>query len=151
MSAIYKELINASISANDSEDAINQIATLLYDNGFVKESYVTAVKEREKTYPTGLQLGDIAVAMPHTDRSHVNKPAICIAKLNKPVEFAHMGDPDTLIGAEIIFMMAIQNPDEQVDTLTKVTKVFTSKESVEAFKNAKNDEELFEVAKKYLD
>ncbi|MBR0598253.1 PTS sugar transporter subunit IIA [Sinanaerobacter chloroacetimidivorans] len=150
MAIVFKELIRSSISAVDSEDVIRQVGKALFDNGFVKETYVDAVAEREKIYPTGLQLKGIAVAMPHTDSAHVNKPAICVAKLEKPVVFAHMGDPDTLVEAEIIFMMAIRSPDEQIDNLKSVLKVFTSEEATNEFRNAKDDQELFEIADKYL-
>lgn len=150
MAIVFKELVKASMTAVDSQDVIRQAGKILFDNGFVKDTYVDAVANREKEYPTGLQLKGIAVAMPHTDSSHVHKPAICVAKLDKPVVFAHMGDPDTLVEAEIIFMMAIQNPDEQIDNLRSVLKVFTSEEAVNAFRNAKDDRELYEVADQYL-
>lgn len=151
MNVIFKELINSSVAAVDSDDAIRQVGKIFYDNGFVKDTYVEAVAAREKKFPTGLQLKGIAVAMPHTDSMHVNKPGICVARLEKPVVFAHMGDPDTLVQAELLFMMAIRNPDEQIDNLKKVLKVFTDEGAALEFKNAKDDEELYAIAKKYLD
>lgn len=150
MAVVFKELIRSSILAEDSEDAIRQVGKVLFEAGFVKDTYVDAAAAREIIYPTGLQLAGIAVAMPHTDSEHVNQPAVCVAKLEKPVTFAHMGDPDTLVEAEVLFMMAIKNPDEQIDTLKKVLNVFGSQEAVQAFRNAADDEELFRVADEYL-
>jgi len=148
--ATYRELILRDVDAKDYEDAIRQVGAKFFDAGFVKDTYIDAVVKREGVYPTGLQLENIAVAMPHTDPEHVNRPGVCIAQLRHPVTFAHMGDPDTKVEAELLFMMAIQNPDEQVETLQKVLSVFQQPEVVAAFRDAKTEEELFAAAQKYI-
>lgn len=146
----YRELIVHNLEAENYEDAIRKVGAKLYDAGFVKDTYIAATLGRELEYPTGLQLENVAIAMPHTDAVHVNRPAVCIARLKHPVTFAHMGDPDTKVEAEIMFMMAIQNPDEQIDTLQKVLGVFQNPDVVAAFCNAKSEDELFAAAQKYI-
>ena len=118
--ATFRNLILRDVEAANAEEAIRKVGQRFYDEGFVKDTYIDAVVAREKNYATGLQLADIAVAMPHTDPQHVNRPGVCIAQLKHPVEFEHMGDPDTKVQAEMLFMMAIKNPDEQVELLQKV-------------------------------
>ena len=148
---IYPELIASSITAENADDAIRQVGKIFLDNGFVKDTYIDAAIAREVNFPTGLQLKDIGIAMPHTDRQHVNKAAICIAKMEKPVQFGHMGSGEPKVAAEILFMMAILDPNDQVDNLQKVLKVFGSADAVAEFKAADTNEALYEVAKKYLD
>lgn len=148
--ATFRELIIRNVDAKDAEDAIRQVGQKFLNAGFVKDTYIDAVVAREVTYPTGLQLADIAVAMPHTDPQHVNRPGVCIAQLAHPVTFVHMGDPDTLVQAEMLFMMAIKDPDEQVALLQKVLSVFQQPEVVAEFRAAKTDDELFEAAQKYI-
>ena len=148
--AIYRELIIKDVDAKDSEDAIRQVAQPFIQNGFVKDSYVDAVVEREKVFATGLQLDGICIAMPHTDIIHVNKPGITVAKLAHPVEFEHMGEPGRKVQAEMLFMMAITNPEDQIGTLMKVLGVFQNKEAIEEFKKATTEDEIYEVAKKYI-
>lgn len=150
MQTVFPELIATGVEAVNAEEAIRTVGKLFYENGFVKDTYIDAVIAREEVFPTGLQLKDIAVAMPHTDPQHVNKPGICIAQLKKPVTFAHMGEPETKVEAEILFMMSILSPDEQVDTLQRVLSVFQQPEVVAEFKKASNKEELYTVAKKYI-
>jgi PTS system galactitol-specific IIA component len=150
MQAIYEDLVIYGVDAKDAEDAIRQVGQRLFQKGFVKDTYIDAVVAREKEYPTGLQLKDLAVAMPHTAGVHVNTPAVCVAQLAHPVTFAHMGDPDTKVQTEILFMMAIQNPDAQVDTLQKVMGVFTNDEAVAKFKAAKDQKSLYEVASTFI-
>lgn len=50
----------------------------------------------------------------------------------------------------MLFRMAIKNPDEQVELLQKVLGVFQQPEVVAAFRAAKNEDELFEAAQKYI-
>ena len=137
--ATFRNLILRDVEAANAEEAIRKVGQRFYDEGFVKDTYIDAVVAREKNYATGLQLADIAVAMPHTD-----------PQLKHPVEFEHMGDPDTKVQAEMLFMMAIKNPDEQVELLQKVLGVFQQPEVVAAFRAAKNEDELFEAAQKYI-
>lgn len=148
--AIYRELIVRDIDAKDSEDAIRQVGQLFFKNGFVKDTYIDAVVAREKVFATGLQLDGIAIAMPHTDTIHVNKPGVTVAKLKHPVTFEHMGEPGRKVEAEMLFMMAIVDPKDQIELLKKVLGVFQSKEAIQEFKNANTDDELYNVALKNI-
>ncbi|MCI2058466.1 MAG: PTS sugar transporter subunit IIA [Oscillibacter sp.] len=150
MKSVYEDLIVTGVDARDAEDVIRQVGQHLLKNGFVKDTYIDAVALREKEYPTGLQLKDLAVAMPHTAGVHVITPAVCIAKLAHPVTFRHMGDPDTLVEAELIFMMAIQDPNAQLETLQKVMGVFTNEAAVAQFKAAADKAALYKVAQTYI-
>lgn len=151
MGIIFKELINSAVTAKDSQDVLEQVGRMLFDQGFVKETYIGAAIEREKNFPTGLKLKNIAIAMPHTDSIHVNKPAICVARLNNKVPFSHMGYSDMSVDAELVFMMAITDPDKQIQTLKKAMEVFQNDQAVSEFQNAAANEDLYQVAKKYLD
>lgn len=149
--AIYEDLVFYDVEATDAKDLIRKLGAQLEKGGYVKDSYVDAVVGREDEYPTGLQLSDMAVAMPHTTGSHVNTPCVGVAKLKNPVTFAHMGDPDTKVQAELIFMMAILDPSKQLELLQQVMKIFTNKEAMAEFKAAATKEELYKVAQKYVD
>ena len=148
--AIHRELIAVGIDAKDSEDAIRQVGKLFEVNGYVKDSYIDAVVAREKVFATGLELDGISIAMPHTDIIHVNKPGVTVAKLAHPVEFEHMGEPGRKVEAEMLFMMAITNPEEQIGPIMRGLGVFQNKEALEAFKAAETEEEVYEAAAKYI-
>ncbi len=150
MDIVNKDLIAYGIDATDSEDAIRQAAALLEKGGYVKESYVGAVLEREKVYPTGLHLDGIDIAMPHTMPEHVNKAAMCIVKLKKPVRFQHMAEPEIDVDAVMLFMMAIEDPQEQLSNLKTIMRMFTNQEAVSAFVCAASREELIAAAEAYL-
>lgn len=150
MQTIFPELILTDVDADSAEDAIRKVGQHFLEQGFVKDSYIDAAVKREGVFPTGLQLQNLGIAMPHTDPEHVNKPGVCIAQLKKPVTFSHMGEPETKVEAEILFMMAVLDPNEQVHTLQSVLNVFQKPELAGQFKNAADKETLYEVAKKYI-
>ena len=86
--ATFRNLILRDVEAANAEEAIRKVGQRFYDEGFVKDTYIDAVVAREKNYATGLQLADIAVAMPHTDPQHVNRPGVCIAIMPTELERA---------------------------------------------------------------
>lgn len=148
---IYKELITTCLEAENEEEALRKVGAMFLAGGFVKETYIDAVVEREKIYPTGINLKGISLAMPHTDKSHVHKSAIAIALLKEPVTFMHMGSTGEKVRAEIIFMMSIDDPEEQIDNLKRVMRLFMNQDMIQAFKSAANTEALYALAKQNLD
>lgn len=73
----------------------------------MQESYIQAIQEREVHYPTGLPAAEIGVAIPRTDAVHVNRAAVSVGILKKPVLFQMMGNPSQIIETEIVFMLDI--------------------------------------------
>ena len=150
MQTVNRDLVIYGLDVDDSEAAIRTIGARLFEKGFVRDTYVDAVSEREKEYPTGLQLESMGVAMPHTTGAHVITPAVCVVKPAKPVMFKHMGTIEPEVQAEMIFMMAIKDPNAQLETLQKMMSVFTNAEAMTAFRAASSEEELWEAALKYI-
>ncbi|HMM21804.1 MAG TPA: PTS sugar transporter subunit IIA [Selenomonadales bacterium] len=124
-----EELICMDCKAKGRQELLRDLAGLLYEKGYVKDGYADAIWEREEQFPTGLATKGIQVAIPHTDAKFVNKPAILVAKLKKPVVFKEMGSEDKEVEASMVFMLALNSHDEQLDALSKLTEVF-SDESV---------------------
>ncbi len=120
---LREELVMIDMDAKDANDAIGQLAKILYKYDFVKKSYINAVQEREKIFPTGLSTDHIGVAIPHTDVEHVNTPALAIAVLKKPVKFKMMGTTEKIIDVGIIFMLAIKEPKTQLEVLQKLMDI----------------------------
>lgn len=108
------------------EDVVNQMAESLEERGYVKDSYSSAVLEREKVFPTGLPTEPIGVAIPHTDAEHVNNDAISIGILKEPVQFEEMGTSggSTFVDVSIITMLAISNPSQMIPLLSQLAKSY---------------------------
>lgn len=139
---ISPELVLLDIEAKTDQEAIEILAKHLYAEGIVKESYIEAVKEREKVFSTGLGFEEMGIAIPHTDSVHVNRQAIAIGVLKNPVRFCHMGMPEVPVEVEMMFMMAIEKPDSQVEFLSKMMDIFQTEGRLPALKAAAGREEI---------
>jgi galactitol PTS system EIIA component len=121
--AIEERNILVKAHAASAGDIIRQLGGLLHENGFVKDTFVQAVLEREVIYPTGLQTSLLGFAIPHTDTQHVLLPAVAVATLDQPAVFRAMDDPSVEIPVSIVMMLAISNPDSVVHVLRKVISI----------------------------
>lgn len=148
---LNEELILMDYGANNKEELLRGLGTILREKGYVKDSYIDGLLEREETFPTGLNTPGVSVAIPHTYAIHVEKPAILIAKLNKPVVFKEMGSGENDIEAKLIFMLAIKNPDQQVITLSKLMSIFSNEETLLEIYNAKEKHDIYLTLKKVLE
>ncbi len=81
----------------------------LFEKGFVRESFYGALIEREKSYPTGLDTGNIKIAIPHTDSDMIIRDGIAVAVLKNPVLFSEMGNPDNSLRVNIVFLLLIKD------------------------------------------
>lgn len=139
-SIISKELIFNNVVASNREDALRFIASKLVEKEYVKGSYVDAVLERERVYPTGLPTETYGVAIPHTDIIHVNEPGIGIAFLEEPVSFVMMGTDDVDIRVKAIFMLAVKDPKAQLHLLERLMDIFQDQQVLKDMLSLSEDE-----------
>lgn len=142
---LNEELIVLDMEAKDSDQAIEILSEVLYKNNFVKESYMKAVKDREKIFPTGLPTKGVGVAIPHTDSKHVNKAAISIGILKNPVKFNMMGYSEGHVDVELIFMLAIKDPKEQLQVLENLINLIQNYDALIHIRKSKNQSEIVKL------
>lgn len=149
--AIHEDLIRVREAVDSKEEIIRILGGLLFEQGYVKESYTQAVLDREIVYPTGLKARVTGVAVPHTDTEHVNKPAVAIATLQEPVIFHGMGMPETEVTVHIVMMLAIHHPKLVVDILRKVILVLEDDEALEKMLAAESALEIREIMQAHIE
>jgi PTS system galactitol-specific IIA component len=142
-------LVNEVIS--NKEEIITKLGGLLFQNGFVKDTYTKAVLDREIVYPTGLKARVTGVAVPHTDTIHVIKPAVAIATLKEPVVFHGMGAPETEVEVSIVLMLAIHDPQEVVNVLRKIIFVIEDDAALQKILAAVDKVEIKNTLKAHID
>lgn len=147
---VSPELVIMGLEAETDQEAIGIMARMLYDQGYVKESYIQAVKEREKEFFTGLGFEEMGVAMPHTDAVHVNRQAIGIGILKKPVRFCTMGELDGALDVQLMFMLAINKPDKQLDFLSHMIDSCQKEGNLSGIYHAADPTEAAERFKKFF-
>lgn len=116
--------------ANSKEKIIKELAKKLYEEKYVKESYMEAVLKREEAYPTGIPTKPIGVAIPHTDIEHIIKPGIAVATLINPVTFNEMGAPENVVDVRVVFMLAVAEPHMQIQLLQGLMSIIQNKDIV---------------------
>jgi PTS system galactitol-specific IIA component len=137
--SIIEKNILVNHQSQTREEIIRTLGDLLYENGYVKDTFTEAVLDREIIFPTGLQTKTVGVAIPHTDSEHVETSTVAIATLASPVIFMGMGYPDLEIPVSIVMMLAISDPKKVVDTLTKVISVLENETTIEMLVNASTE------------
>lgn len=148
---VRKEYIYENLTVKDQEEAFDVMGGRLVKDGITKKSYVQALKDREKNFPTGLATSGIVIAMPHTDSNHVNEGCITIARLKDPITFHEMGNKNNLLNVEMIFMLALNDPTMHLEMLQKIIGMFSNKEVLSKLKDAKTSEEIYNVVVKATD
>ncbi|AWH77972.1 PTS sugar transporter subunit IIA [Clostridioides difficile] len=138
------DLISLGLESNDYESVIEELGSVMCKKEYVKDTYINAVLERERTLPTGLDIGEMCVAIPHTDSKHVNESNVAVGILKNPVKFNSMIDPKDRLDVELVFLLAVKNPDSQVKLLKDLMSVF---QNIKLLKNIKNASTKEEVAK----
>ena len=145
---IKKDCIIGKIDVSSKEEALEIMAKKLFTLGYVKESFVRAIQDREVNYPSGLPMEDLKIAIPHTDAEHVNQSVICFARLTNPVEFSVMGEPSIKIPVKLISMFALKEKKKIGDLLETLITTYQDNSVLHALDDARNDDEIFQILKK---
>ncbi len=139
---LKEELIFTNLKAKTSQELFYIIGNQLISLDYVKPSFIQAIMEREKEYPTGLALEAFNVAIPHTDPVHIIRPFVAVAKNKSKLPFVHMGTDDHVINIDCFFILGITEPNGQITILQTLMEKLNTPSFVEKLKNY-DKKELF--------
>lgn len=140
-----EKLVAIGLKATSRERAIEALAKVMLENDCVAESFLNAVLEREKIFPTGLATASFGVALPHTDCEHVKRTSIAVGVLANPVEFHAMDDPDATVEVKLIFLMAIRESEALIDILQKLAEVFQTPDVLDQISAASSPSQVTQI------
>ncbi len=124
------------VNASNRYELLSSLAKKLQEMGYVKETYLNALVNREENYPTGLVVrNDFNVAIPHADVEHVNEEALVVVKTNRKVTFRKMDEPNVEIPVDVVFLLVIKEPKGYVKFLATLTELFTKEEFIETIRH----------------
>jgi PTS system galactitol-specific IIA component len=136
---LVPEAVNLGMDAENADEVIRNIGGKLLYAGYVREGFVEAVLERERTIPTGLPLsGEHNAAIPHTEVGNVIKPGIGLATLVRPVAFHNMVSPEETVDVRLVFVLALDQPKSQIEMLKEVAQILQRPGVINALMEAKN-------------
>lgn len=131
-------------------EILSTLADRLYELKLVKDTFKKAILDREAEYPTGLFTGNINVAIPHTDIANVNKAAICVGILGKPVKFHAMDKPAEEIDVRLVIMLALTEAHGHIDILKRVIELIQNQELANKIVESKDSKLVYDIIKKQL-
>ena len=139
---IREDLILLDIDGNTRDEVLEQIASVLRQKGIVKESFYDALIERENAYPTGLPIGEVNVAIPHTYPEHINEVAITIAIPRNPVIFGNMGARDEELLVHVIVCLTMRKSEDNVKLLPALMDFFAQETNLRGLLACKTPAEV---------
>ena len=136
------------LEANNQEQLFDQVATLLEEKKVVTDTYRSALIEREKMFPTGLDMEFLGkdlpnVAIPHTDTIHNLTENVVVVRLAKPVTFHNMIAPDKEVEVSLLFFIINNSSSSQTNILAQLMDFFTGNGHLEALSKITEPEALF--------
>ncbi|GAB4471338.1 MAG: PTS sugar transporter subunit IIA [Anaerolineae bacterium] len=145
---LQPQAVLLQLEAADSSEVIQRLGGILHRLGYVKDGFVEATLGRESTMPTGLPLGgSVNAAIPHVDLEYVERPALALATLKKPVVFRNMVDVDDEVPVRLVIMLALDQPKSQIAMLQQIAAILQSPEVVDRLMAAKTKQDIFGILK----
>ena len=137
------------LEADNQEQLFDQVATLLEEKKVVTDTYRSALIEREKEFPTGLDMEFLGknlpnVAIPHTDTIHNLTENVVVVRLAKPVTFHNMIAPDKEVEVSLLFFIINNSSSSQTNILAQLMDFFTGNGHLEALSKITEPEALFQ-------
>lgn len=131
------------------QEVLRKLGRKLHKSGFVKESYIDAVCEREETFPTGLPMS-MGIAIPHADTSHVNEEGMIVGVLKTPVDFRVMGSETEYIKVQLVFMLAIKEPQNQLDMLQRLIEGCQDEDTLVILRDSKDKDSIERILNGFI-
>ena len=141
---IRRELIIFNSEETTVEGIFKEASELLLEKGYVHDTYMDALLERENEHPTALELENIRIAIPHADPRHVKKGGIMVVKLDKTATFQSMLDKKKVEVSHVFFLI-LTNGTTHLEALSGLMTMMQKKEKVEQIKACKSADELYQV------
>jgi PTS system galactitol-specific IIA component len=148
---LKEDCIIENLKAATKEEAITAMGRVLLSKGYVKESFQAAILERERLYPSGLPMEGHKIAIPHTDAEHVNESVILFARLDRPVEFSSMGEPDEKMQVRLISMFALKEKKDIGFLLDVLINTYSDNDTLDAVLKAPSAKEIYRILYKAVE
>lgn len=146
-----ESLIFTGLRETDAEAVMTIVGKAMIREGYAKDSFVQALLDREKEFPTGLDIRGIGVAIPHTDACHVKQEGIALAVLKDPVSFRLMGEENSKIAVRLIFVLTLLHPHSHVERLQNLLNIIQDAAVLEQLLYAEEKGEIIQIIRRKED
>ena len=144
-----ENLILLDQNFDNYEGLLTTMAELAMEQGLVDSTYLPALLEREKEFPTGLEL-PVNISISHI-ATGVNRSFVSIATLKQPVIFRSMDLSGDEIPVRLAFMFGILDPQSQIEILRRFAVSFSDEDKILGLINSESKKELLDKLNMLLD
>ena len=139
--------------ASSKEDLFKELYDKLKADDLVNDKFLQMVYEREKNYPTGMDMSLVKdslpnIAIPHTEAEACNVTRVIPVKLNKKISFNNMIDPEQELDVSFIFMILNGEGGMQTDVLAKIMDFVTKTQGIEEIFSLDSEVKIYEFIEK---
>lgn len=139
--------------ASSKEDLFKELYDKLKADDLVNDKFLQMVEEREKNYPTGMDMSLVSenlpnIAIPHTEAEACKVTRVIPVKLNNKISFNNMIDPEKELDVSFIFMILNSEGGMQTDVLAKIMDFVTKTEDIENLFGLDSEDKIYEFIEK---
>ena len=130
------------------KDLFIQVGKLLQQDQIVSDNYTEALIDREKEYPTGFDLQEISVAIPHVAAEYIKKNGIWCAVVRSGCDWVNIEDETEQLSVNIVFGLLISDSNQQLELLQKITKIFRKIDVLKEISQLSTSKDIFQTLTK---
>lgn len=145
---LNQQLVFLNKSYASSDALFDDIGGQISARGFGTGQFVEKLKEREGNFPTGLNLGNYGVAIPHTDPEYITEQFISVATLNEPVSFKSMDNIEVEVPVRLVFILGLTKADNQLLVLQTLMQVIQDEQLVKEIMQEKSIKDVLSALEK---
>ena len=134
----------------NKEELFKSMNEILLENNYVTDEYHKRVLERENSFPTGMKLEKLNVAIPHVDSKYVLKENLFIITSKKGIEFNNAENNGEKLNVKIIFALLIKEHNTHINFLVKLIELFQKNEKLNLILESSNEDEVIKILKEIL-
>ena len=144
MDVIERDLIFLDVDVNNKNELFGFMSKELLKKGYVCNAYEEKLMEREESYPTGLKLTTMGVAIPHANTEYSKANKFIVLNLKKQIEFKNMED-ESNVNVCLVIGLVFNDKDKHMDNLMKLSLLLQNEEKLKEIKEAGTKDEVYKT------
>lgn len=142
---INEDLINTNIECSTKRNFFQNVHDSLYKLGYVTDEFNEKISERERVFPTAIDIGNYGIAIPHTDTQYILKEFISIYTFKKPLIFKSMKNTEENVSVYVAFILGFNKSHSRLKVLTELMSLIRNIELIEKIINENSSKEILNI------
>ena len=141
------------LDVNDQDEFFKTVSDKLLEKELIADGFYQAIVEREKEYPTGIDLKPLGVesfniAIPHTEAEYNRDTRIVVSVLKNPIQFGNMINPMDHFDVSVTFMILNADAQAQSTILAQIMDYLANNtEDLKQIQQSTDPTEIFNLLK----